>query len=190
MPRITVKHETGQWHHQLGSETVTIGRDEGCDIRFNDRSVAGVQCRIVPRDDDWIIENADTDHFTLLNGKVADLEPLHSGDRITVGNFALIFDADPDVIVADFEAGGLQFLFTECLPPGKHRVVFFAPRSESGCAACYEALVHGAQGIMCRPASAEEFTDCDKLLQSVRDGIPMRPEDCPAVKRLQDEEGA
>jgi len=101
-----------------------------------------------------------------------------------------IFDADPDVIVADFEAGGLQFLFTECLPPGKHRVVFFAPRSESGCDACYEALIHGAQGIMCRPTSAEELTDCGELLQSVREGVPMRPEDCPAVKRLRDEEGA
>ena len=101
-----------------------------------------------------------------------------------------IFEADPDVIVADFEAGGLQFLFTDRLPPGKHRVVFFAPRSEHGCEACYEALVHGAQGIMCRPTSAEEVTHCGELLQSVREGTPMRPHDCPAVKRLQDEEGA
>ena len=101
-----------------------------------------------------------------------------------------IFDADPDVIVADFEAGGLQFLFTERLPPGKHRVLFFAPRSESGCDACYEALVHGAQGIMCRPTCAEELTDCGELLQSVREGTPMRPKDCPAIKRLQDEEKA
>ena len=98
-----------------------------------------------------------------------------------------IFEADPDVIVADYEAGGLQFLFTERLPPGKHRVVFFAPRSESGCDACYEALVHGAQGIMCRPASAEEVSGCGELLESVKDGTPMRPHDCPAVKRLQGE---
>ena len=73
-----------------------------------------------------------------------------------------IYDADPDVIVADFEAGGLEFLYTERLPPGKHRVVFFAPRSEAGCDACYEALVHGAQGIMCRPHSAEDVAE--KLL--------------------------
>ena len=98
-----------------------------------------------------------------------------------------IFEADPDVIVADYEAGGLQFLFTERLPPGKHRVVFFAPRSESGCDACYEALVHGAQGIMCRPPSAEAVSGCGELLESVREGTPMRPHDCPAVKRLQDE---
>jgi chemotaxis response regulator CheB len=99
-----------------------------------------------------------------------------------------IFDADPDVIVADFYAGGLQFLFTEQLPPGNHRVVFFAPRSEAGCDACYEALVHGAQGIMCRPASEEEVADCGELLESVREGTPMRPTDCPAVKRLQGEQ--
>lgn len=101
-----------------------------------------------------------------------------------------IFEADPDVIVADFEAGGLQFLFTERFPPGKHRVVFFAPRSESGCEACYEALVHGAQGIMCRPTSAEDVAHCGALLHSVREGTPMRPADCPAVQRLQDEEGS
>jgi len=98
-----------------------------------------------------------------------------------------IFDADPDVIVADFRAGGLKFLFSERLPPGDHRVVFFAPRSEAGCDACYEALVHGAQGIMCSPASAEEVAQCNDLVQSVREGTPMRPRDCPAVQRLRDE---
>ena len=98
-----------------------------------------------------------------------------------------IYEANPDVIVADFEAGGLEFVFTERLPPGKHRVVFFAPRSESGCEACYEALVHGAQGIMCRPSTAEEVTHCDDLVQSIRTGTPMRPADCPAVQRLRRE---
>ena len=101
-----------------------------------------------------------------------------------------IYDADPDVIVADFEAGGLEFLYTERLPPGKHRVVFFAPRSEAGCDACYQALVHGAQGIMCRPDSAEDVADCGELLESVREGTPMRPHDCPAVRRVQDEQEA
>ena len=99
-----------------------------------------------------------------------------------------IYDADPDVIIADFQAGGLQFLFTERLPPGDHRVVFFAPRSEEGCDACYEALIHGAEGIMCRPGSAEEASHCDALLESVREGTPMRPADCPAVKRVREEE--
>ena len=98
-----------------------------------------------------------------------------------------IYDADPDVIVADFEAGGLQFLFTERLPPGKHRVVFFAPRSEAGCDACYEALVNGATGIMCRPDAADRYAYDGEFVQSVREGTPMRPRDCPAVQRLQDE---
>jgi chemotaxis response regulator CheB len=99
-----------------------------------------------------------------------------------------IYDADPDLIIADFQAGGLEFLFTERLPPGEHRVVFFAPRSEAGCDACYEALVHGAEGIMCRPLSAEEVAHSDALIASVREGTPMRPADCPAVKRLKEEE--
>ena len=100
-----------------------------------------------------------------------------------------IFDADPDVIVADFRAGGLKFLFSERLPPGDHRVVFFAPRSEAGCDACYEALVHGAQGIMCSPNTAEEVAQCEELVRSVRDGTPMRPKDCPAVRRFEEEQG-
>ena len=98
-----------------------------------------------------------------------------------------IFDADPDVIIADFQAGGLEFLFTNRLPPGDHRVIFFAPRSEEGCDACYEALVHGAEGIMCRPRSCEEVAHSDALIESIRKGTPMRPADCPAVKRLQEE---
>ena len=98
-----------------------------------------------------------------------------------------IWDANPDVIVADYKAGGLEFLYSERLPPGDHRVVFFAPRSEAGCDACYEALVHGAQGVMCRPGTADQVTLCDDLVRSVREGTPMRPADCPAVERLKRE---
>ena len=101
-----------------------------------------------------------------------------------------IFEADPDVVLADVDVGGLDFLTKVRLPPGKHRVVFFAPRSEAGCDACYEALVSGAQGIMCRPASAAEVTSCADLVQSIRDGTLMRPEDCPAVQRLRREQSA
>jgi len=101
-----------------------------------------------------------------------------------------IYGANPDVIVADWEAGGLEFVFTERLPPGKHRVVFFAPRSQHGCDACYEALIHGADGIMCRPSSADDVVNCDELVQSIRDGTPLRPADCPAVQRLQREQEA
>ncbi|MDJ0521070.1 MAG: hypothetical protein QNJ90_03245 [Planctomycetota bacterium] len=97
-----------------------------------------------------------------------------------------IYEADPDVIVADFEAGGLEFVFSERLPPGtQHRVVFFAPRSAAGCDACYEALVHGADGVMCRPETHAEAAHCDDLVDSIRKGTPMRPADCPAVIRLQ-----
>jgi DNA-binding NarL/FixJ family response regulator len=99
-----------------------------------------------------------------------------------------IFEANPDVIVADFEAGGLEFLYSERLPPGNHRVVFFSPRSESGCDACYEALVLGAQGIMCRPGSTEDVKQCEEFVRSVQAGTPMRPADCPAVERLRREQ--
>lgn len=101
-----------------------------------------------------------------------------------------IWEANPDVIVGDWEAGGLDFVFTERLPPGKHRVVFFAPRSSGGCDACYEALVHGADGVMCRPADAEDVAHCDELVESIRQGTPMRPADCPAVQRLEREQAA
>jgi chemotaxis response regulator CheB len=100
-----------------------------------------------------------------------------------------IWEANPDVIVADYKAGGLDFLYSERLPPGDHRVVFFAPRSEAGCDACYEALVNGAQGIMCRPELTDSITLCSDLTRSIREGTPMRPDDCPAVKRLERENG-
>ena len=134
-----------------------------------------------------------------LSGRVLELnEKLREDPRVQVCGISTdpekdlfrIWEANPDVIVGDWEAGGLDFVFTERLPPGKHRIVFFAPRSEGGCDACYEALVHGAEGIMCRPRSAEEVKQSDALLASVREGTPMRPADCPAVKRLQEEEEA
>jgi chemotaxis response regulator CheB len=100
-----------------------------------------------------------------------------------------IWEMDPDVIVADYKAGGLKFLYSDRLPPGENRVVFFAPRSEEGCDACYEALVNGAHGIMCRPGSAEELTLCDELIESIKNSHPMRPADCPAVERLERESG-
>ena len=101
-----------------------------------------------------------------------------------------IFEAAPDVVLADVDVGGLDFLTKVRLPPGKHRVVFFAPRSEAGCDACYEALVNGAQGVMCRPASGAEITNGADLVRSIRDGTLMRPDDCPAVQRLRREERA
>jgi hypothetical protein len=101
-----------------------------------------------------------------------------------------IWEANPDVIVGDWEAGGLEFVFSERLPPGEHRVVFFAPRSEGGCDACYEALVHGADGVMCRPDSPDDVAGCDDLVESIRKGTPMRPPDCPAVLRVRADEEA
>ena len=99
-----------------------------------------------------------------------------------------IFDANPDCVVADVDSGGLQFLVAERLPPGKHRVIFFAPRNAEGCNACYEALLHGAHNIQCRPASPDDLERCGELLRSVREASPPRPEDCPAVKRVEAEE--
>ena len=99
------------------------------------------------------------------------------------GDAYRIYDADPDVVVADVDAGGLQFLSTLRLPPGKHRVVFFAPRSEAGCESCYQALGHGGDAIMCRPASTADLARCDDLLQAIREGTPLTPDGCPAVER-------
>ena len=58
------------------------------------------------------------------------------------------------------------------------------------CPEAIEALVSGAQGIMCRPDTKDEVTLCDDLVRSVREGLPMRPADCPAVQRLEAEEAS
>ena len=100
-----------------------------------------------------------------------------------------IFDADPDVIIADFQAGGLEFLFTDRLPPGNHRIVFFAPPfRRRGAMPATRPWFTAPRGSCAGPAPAEEVAHCDALLESVREGTPMRPADCPAVKRLQEEE--
>lgn len=43
---------------------------------------------------------------------------------------------------------------------------------------------------MCRPTSPSQVDQCSDLAQSIQQGTPLRPEDCPAVKRLQEEESA
>ena len=63
-----------------------------------------------------------------------------------------IYDADPDVIIADFQAGGLQFLFTERLPLGDHRVIFFAPRRKPRTAT--RSSSRSAKGRRCGPRTA------------------------------------
>ena len=68
-----------------------------------------------------------------------------------------IFDADPDVIVADYEAGGLDYLYSERLPPGDHRVVFFAPKSEHGCEACQLGSLSQHRHTSCLLDTEDEY---------------------------------
>jgi pSer/pThr/pTyr-binding forkhead associated (FHA) protein len=77
----------------LGSETV-IGRGTTNEIVLSDRSVASRHARLTCGSPSTL-EALAADHPTLLNGNPVlpgSPVPVHSGDRITLGNLTLRFE--------------------------------------------------------------------------------------------------
>ena len=72
----------------------TIGRAESCDVGlFGDATVDKIHAKIVRQGNQWLVTDAGTATGTLVNGqRLTGPTPLHSGDRIQVGNSVLAFD--------------------------------------------------------------------------------------------------
>ena len=74
-------------------ETI-VGRDEGCDIRFDDPSVSRRHARFLVQDDQITVEDLGSTNGTLVNGRrktsAASLRP---GDTIRIGSVKARLDA-------------------------------------------------------------------------------------------------
>ncbi len=70
---------------------IRIGRDQGCDIVFNDPSLMPVQARIIRNGDDYIIEDFSNPSNVAIGGmRINGRNPLRSGDVITCGNIQFV----------------------------------------------------------------------------------------------------
>jgi hypothetical protein len=68
-------------------EGVTLGRGEGADIRLEDPYASSRHCRIARQGDLLVLEDLNSTNGTYLNGEeVRGPQPLHPGDRISIGD--------------------------------------------------------------------------------------------------------
>jgi hypothetical protein len=68
-------------------EGVTIGRGDAADIRLEDPFASSRHCRIVRQGELLVLEDLNSTNGTFLNGEeVRGPQPLHPGDRISIGD--------------------------------------------------------------------------------------------------------
>ncbi len=77
----------------IARETLTIGREDNCDIVLADRQVSRCHALIRKEDERYILEDCDSKNGTFLNGQeVKGAHPLQDGDEIQIAlRFKLAF---------------------------------------------------------------------------------------------------
>lgn len=72
----------------LGETCLIVGRDSGCDLVLDDGSVSRRHVELQPRRDGYVLRDLGSTNGTMVNGVLLDgLQPLNSGDVISVGSF-------------------------------------------------------------------------------------------------------
>jgi hypothetical protein len=75
------------------SEGAMLGRGDGADIRLEDTFASTSHARLVPQGDVIVLEDLGSTNGTYLNGEsLLGPQPLHSGDRIRIGDSEFTFE--------------------------------------------------------------------------------------------------
>lgn len=85
-----------KWHTMplSGKQSISIGRDDGCNITLPHVSVSKNHAKIVREADGWYIVDCGSTNGVIVNGKrVSGREKLHEKDVIAITNSKLIFTA-------------------------------------------------------------------------------------------------
>jgi hypothetical protein len=77
----------------LGDRTMVIGRSSECDVRLTDTSVSRRHAEVRRSGDTWTIVDLGSTNGTRVNGSGVRERRLADGDRITVGDANLRFEA-------------------------------------------------------------------------------------------------
>jgi adenylate cyclase len=91
--------------HNLGEETVTVGRGATNSIPLADSACSSKHAQLVPDENGWRIEDRGSLNGTFVNGQRVPTARLGPGDRIQLGATELIFETDS---AAAEPAGGAQ----------------------------------------------------------------------------------
>jgi len=82
------------------SESVTIGRDESCELALGDETVSRRHCRVQHDGRYWWLRDCGSHNGTLHNGRPVNNCMLYPGDLIRVGHTELTFrleeEPEPD----------------------------------------------------------------------------------------------
>src|SRR6266550_4332162 len=80
---------------QLEIATISIGRASDCTIPIKDRYLSRKHAEIAPVNGAWVLKDCGSANGTFLNGMRVDRDrPLHTGDRIRLGDTELVFESD------------------------------------------------------------------------------------------------
>lgn len=80
-PRLGYKHDLDRSQPQT-----TIGRDTAADVQLDDDSVSRIHCRLLPEDDDWVVEDLGSTNGTYVAGEPVTRRALRDGDLVKVGS--------------------------------------------------------------------------------------------------------
>ncbi|MBE2250991.1 MAG: FHA domain-containing protein [Myxococcus sp.] len=95
----------------LTEDTITIGRDDGCDVVLAQSAVSRNHARIVRDGTLFFLEDLGSSFGTLLNGaklKKKEKQLLSNGDTIAIAQFDVVFDRIADV--TESNAGNTMFV--------------------------------------------------------------------------------
>jgi predicted component of type VI protein secretion system len=87
---------------------LTIGREEGNQLRLNDERVSRYHAKIQQDNGDVILTDLESTNGTRVNGNAVQIRRLRPGDRIGVGRSVLLFGSNEEIAarMAEFSATG------------------------------------------------------------------------------------
>jgi signal transduction histidine kinase len=77
---------------ELKTKPMALGRDQSNPIRLHDTEVSRRHAEVRPVDDSYRIIDLGSANGTFLNGQPVDQAPLHSGDRLQLGQTVMLFN--------------------------------------------------------------------------------------------------
>lgn len=119
----------------LDKQRLTIGRKPDNDIILDDQAASGYHARIIQIQSVFFIEDAGSSNGIFANGKKTDRKQLVSGDEITIGQHALLYQEDSKVTVATPQKPSFDAEKTVVMTPELQRELLKAQGGKAAAAA-------------------------------------------------------